>query len=173
MFARILHAARQIPLLPVFALVLSIGIVTYAVLHGSGGASDATATPVAVQTAKPTYNGPSVVFSSPADGSTVSNPVSVSMAIGGGLRYQKEGDPPQQPYGHLHIFIDDAPPAAGVTVPVDDTHLDLADGSHQTTLPLLTPGSHTLTAVWTDSQNKTADPVISATITVTVSPPSS
>jgi hypothetical protein len=95
------------------------------------------------------------------------------MAIGGGLRFQPEGEAPQYLLGHLHVFIDDAAPSAGVTVTADDTHLDLADGSHKTTLPLLTPGSHTLTAVWTDSQNKTGDPVISSTITITVSLPSS
>jgi hypothetical protein len=67
-------------------------------------------------------------------------------------------------------------PSPGDTVAADDTHIDLADASHVLKLPSLSPGEHTLSAVWTDSRNNTGGvgyQIASATIKINVSPPSS
>lgn len=167
--SRLGDIARQVPWLPVVALLFALGIVTYAVFN-----SDSASAPTG-ETLQPqrTLATPSVLITSPADVDTVSNPVSVSMAIGGGLVYQAEGGPLSPGLGHLWLLIDAPAPDANATLTADDIHIDLSDGSHKTTLPTLSPGQHTLTAVWTDSENTTYSPSISNTITVTVSPPAS
>lgn len=53
------------------------------------------------------------------------------------------------------MLIDSPLPLPGDTVAADDTHIDLADASHVLKLPALSPGEHTISAVWTDSRNNT------------------
>lgn len=103
---------------------------------------------------------------------TASNPVTVALAIGAGLRYQPaDGRSPRTGYGHLHVIIDDDNlPIPGDIVPVDETHLDLADGSHTVTLPALEPGRHAISAVFTDSEHRVTLPYGIATIQLDVKP---
>jgi hypothetical protein len=157
----------QLPFLTIFALVFLAALITYAVVEGSGGGSDASGRPTpalhSIQTPPPA----SVVFSTLQDGATVNSPLTVAMAIGG-IRFQKAGDPVQAGYGHLGLIVDGPTPAAGDKFADDAAHIDLIDGSHVTTLPTLAPGPHTLTAVWADADDVISTPLLSATIHVTV-----
>jgi hypothetical protein len=169
----------QLPILTILAIVFLASLVTYAVVSYS----DVSQAPT------PYYpRGFPVIFNAitdptgtrylpydpnPADTFAVSNPVTVAMAIGGGRLYQKEGDPVQTGYGHLHVLIDAPLPSPGDVVAADDTHIDLADASHVLKLPALSPGEHTISAVWTDSRNNADYGSASATIKIDVSPPSS
>lgn len=188
MFSAIRRAAQAVPIVPVVALVACAGIAVYALRSGSSGPASVLS-PIGTPTPAPYYPlGPPIVFNSIIDPSgtrylpvqadipgryAVSNPVSVAMAIGAGLRFQAEGGPVEQSYGHLHILIDAATPLPLEPVDTDATHIDLADGSHVLKLPDLSPGEHQITAVWTDSKNVTGYPVAAATVLLDVSPPSS
>jgi hypothetical protein len=188
MFSLIKRVAGGVPIVPTLALLASAGVAAYALRVGSSS-SDTPIGPAPTPTPAAYYPlGPPIVFNSIVDPSgtqylpvesdipepyTVSNPVTVAMAIGAGLRFQKEGEPPAQNYGHLHVFIDAGTPLPLEPVDVDATHIDLADGSHVAQLPELDPGEHQVTAVWTDSNNVTGYPVAAATIHLDISPPGS
>jgi hypothetical protein len=157
----------ELPILTILALVFLAGLITYAVVEGSGSGSGASAGPTPalheIQTPIPA----SVAFSSLREGDTVSNPVSVAMAIGG-VYFQKQGEPVQTGYGHLGLIVDGPTPAAGDTFVDDATHIDLIDGSHITTLQTLAAGPHTLTAVWANADHVITTPLLSQTIHITV-----
>jgi hypothetical protein len=170
----------QLPILTTLVLVFLASLITYAVVSYSGGSQAPTndypkGFPVIFNAiTDPTGTRYLPYDSNPADTFTVSNPVTVAMAIGGGRLYQTEGDPVLIGYGHLHVLIDSPLPSPGDTVAADDTHIDLADASHVLKLPALSPGEHTISAVWTDSRNNTGGGLLaSATIKIDVSPPSS
>ena len=95
------------------------------------------------------------------------------MAIGGGRIYQKEGQPVQVGYGHLHVLIDSPLPSPGDLIITDDAHIDLADASHVLKLPTLSAGQHTISAVWSDSRTSAGYGSATATIKIDVSLPSS
>ena len=154
----------QLPILTILALVLLAGLISYAVVEGSGSVlTRPTPALHSIQTPIP----PSVEFSTLQDGVTVSNPVYVAMAIGG-IRYQKAGEPVQTGYGHLGLIVDGATPATGDRFVADLTHIDLIDGSHVTTLQTLAPGPHTLTAVWANADDVITTPLLTQTIHITV-----
>jgi len=168
----------QLPFLTILVLVFSAGLVIYAVVHVSKESPQTVEHPTgfpvvfnAITDPTGTRNLP--YDQNPADTFTVSNPVTVAMAIGGGRLFQKEGDPVLIGYGHLHVLIDSPLPLPGDTVTADDTHIDLADASHVLKLPTLPPGQHTISAVWTDSRNSADYGSATATIKINVSPPSS
>ncbi|MEO8456708.1 MAG: hypothetical protein ABI559_02740 [Chloroflexota bacterium] len=96
------------------------------------------------------------------------DPVFLAIAIGGGLRFQKEGELARLNYGHLHVLIDSTVPGPLETILPDSNHIDLADGSYVITLPDLSPGPHTVNAVWTDSNNNTGVFVGYATLHINV-----
>jgi uncharacterized protein DUF4399 len=156
----------QTLIFPIFVLMLLAGLITYAVVLGSGGSASPAASHVAQRT--PLATG--VAFVSPLDGDTVTNPVSAHMAIAG-IRYQRQGEPVQAGYGHLGVVVDGAVPSAGATFTADPTHIDLSDGSYVTTLPTLSPGSHTLTVVWANANEVISAPLLADTIHITVTPP--
>jgi hypothetical protein len=158
-----LDTLRQAPFLTLFAIAIFVGLIAYAVLHGTGG----SALPTETNGPRVSPLAPMVVFESPLDGSSVSNPVTVAMAIGG-VRFQGPGEPAQPGYGHLGVIIDGATPAIGATFAADATHLDLSDGSHQLMLPPLSLGPHTLTAVFMNAADVISEPLVTATISITV-----
>ncbi len=156
----------ELPILTILALVFLAGLITYAVVEGSGSGSSASVpTPALHSIQAPLPE--SVEFSTLQDGDTVNNPVSVAMAIGG-VRYQKAGDPVQAGYGHLGLIVDGPTPAVGDRLVADATHIDLIDGSHVTTLQTLAPGPHTLTAVWANADDVITTPLLTQTIHITV-----
>ena len=82
-----------------------------------------------------------VLFTSPADGATVSSPVKVTMGAVN-LIVEPAGDV-KAGAGHLHIMVDTDCLAAGQVVPKDDTHLHYGKGQMEAEL-VLSPGTHTL-----------------------------
>ncbi len=85
----------------------------------------------------------SVSIVSPEDGATVTTPVAVKMEA-----VELELEPAgaaREGAGHLHLMVDADCVSAGETIPADDAHRHLADGSSELELPLA-PGEHTLCA---------------------------
>jgi Domain of unknown function (DUF4399) len=158
---------NQLPILTILALVFLAGLITYAVVEGSGSGSGASGGPTPALHSIQTLPPAAVEFSALRDGDAVNNPVSVAMDVGG-VRYQKAGGPVQAGYGHLGLIIDGPTPAAGDRFVADATHIDLSDGSHVTTLPTLAPGPHTLTAIWANADDVITAPLLTKTIHITV-----
>lgn len=154
------------PILTLVAIAIFVGLIAYAVIRGSDDNSAQTAS-----TSRPTGSvlGTGVGFVSPLDGDTVSNPITVNLAVGG-LRLQKAGEPVTAGFGHLGIVIDGPVPAEGTTFTADATHLDLANAEHAATLPSLRPGAHTLSVVFMNAANVSSGPLLSETIHITVAP---
>ncbi len=90
---------------------------------------------------------PSVRFTGPADGATVSSPFEVTMEATG-LVVEPSGEI-NEGAGHFHILVDTPFVDAGVVIPTDDEHLHYGQG--QTTASLeLPPGEHTLRLQFAD-----------------------
>jgi hypothetical protein len=157
----------QLPFLTIIALVFLAGLITYAVLEGSGSGSSASSRPTPALHSIQTLPPAAVEFSTLHDGAAVNNPLTVAMDVGG-VRYQRAGATVAAGYGHLGLIVDGPTPAAGDKFVDDATHIDLIDGSHVTTLPTLAPGPHALTVVWADADDVITTPLLSQTIHVTV-----
>lgn len=128
-------------------------------------ASEAAAEPAAMpQTAS--ADGASVFFIMPADGATVSNPVSIEFGISG-MDIVKAGD--NQPHsGHHHLLIDTGLPDLGLPIPADEHHVHFGDGSTSTEITL-PPGEHTLQMLLGDHLHIPHNPpLVSEQITITV-----
>ncbi|MBT8087552.1 MAG: DUF4399 domain-containing protein [Gammaproteobacteria bacterium] len=107
-----------------------------------------------------------VFFITPADGDTVSNPVSVEFGISAMTVVKAGVDEPHS--GHHHLLIDTDLPALGLPIPADDNHVHFGDGSTSTEITLA-PGQHTLRLLLGDHRHIPHDPpVASEPITVTV-----
>ncbi len=103
---------------------------------------------------------------SPADGATVSSPVTVVFGLEGmGVApagVEKENT------GHHHLIIDADLPSMDEGIPADDNHVHFGGGQTQTTIEL-SPGSHTLQLLLGDLNHVPHDPpVTSEKITITV-----
>ena len=110
--------------------------------------------------------GARVFFITPADGDTVSSPVSIEFGIEG-MSVVKAGDNTPSS-GHHHLLVDTGLPELGLPIPADANHIHFGDGSTATELSL-EPGQHTLQLLLGDHLHIPHDPpVASATITVTV-----
>lgn len=157
----------QLPFLTIIGLVFLAGLITYAVVEGSGSGSSDSGRPTPTLHSIQTAPLASVEFSTLKDGATVNNPLTVAMDVGG-VRFQKAGATVAPGYGHLGLIVDGPTPAAGDKFVDDAAHIDLIDGSHVTTLPALVPGPHTLTVVWADAADVITTPFLSQTIHVTV-----
>lgn len=107
-------------------------------------------------------------FISPADGATVTNPVTVRFGLRGmgvapaGIAFDNTG--------HHHLLIDTELPPLDQPVPADAHHLHFGKGQTETVLTLA-PGRHRLRLLLGDHLHRPHDPpVVSAVITVTVAP---
>jgi hypothetical protein len=127
--------------------------------------SAATENPAGIQrTASP--EGARVFFISPADGATVSNPVTVEFGISG-MTVVKAGQIAENA-GHHHLLIDTDLPNLSLPVPADDNHRHFGDASTATEISL-EPGQHTLQLLFADYLHIPHEPqVASETITITV-----
>lgn len=116
------------------------------------------------RTASP--EGASVFFIIPADGATLSNPVSIEFGIAG-MSVIKAGD--NQPNsGHHHLLIDTGLPDLGLPVPKDERHIHFGDGSITTEITL-EPGQHTLQMLLGDYLHIPHNPpLLSQVLTITV-----
>ncbi|HEV2212974.1 MAG TPA: DUF4399 domain-containing protein [Gammaproteobacteria bacterium] len=103
---------------------------------------------------------------SPADGATVSNPVTVVFGLKG-MGVAPAGVE-KADTGHFHLLIDTDLPPADQPIPKDDKHLHFGGGQTQTNLKL-SPGKHTLQLLMGDYAHLSLDPpVASKIITITV-----
>ncbi len=128
-------------------------------------ASEAAAEPAAPpQTAS--ADGASVFFIMPADGATVSNPISIEFGIAG-MDVVKAGN--NQPNsGHHHLLIDTGLPDLGLPIPADEHHVHFGDGSTSTAITL-PPGEHTLQMLLGDHLHIPHNPpLVSEQITISV-----
>jgi hypothetical protein len=114
----------------------------------------------------PSPPGAIVYIVSPADGATVSSPVTVVFGLKGmgvapaGTEMEKTG--------HHHLIIDAPLPAMDDPIPADDNHKHFGGGQTETTIEL-PPGEHTLQLLLGDLNHVPHDPpVTSDRITITV-----
>ena len=114
----------------------------------------------------PSPAGAEVYFIAPADGATVTSPVTVKFGLKGmgiapaGITFDNTG--------HHHLIIDADLPPVGAPIPTDAQHVHFGKGQTETTLELK-PGKHTLQLLLGDFGHIPHDPVVaSKKITITV-----
>ena len=114
----------------------------------------------------PSPAGAELYFISPADGATVSSPVTVKFGLKGmgiapaGIQFDNTG--------HHHLIIDAELPPAGAPIPTDANHVHFGKGQSEATVELK-PGKHTLQLLLGDFAHTPHDPVVaSKKITITV-----
>lgn len=103
---------------------------------------------------------------SPANGETVSSPVTVRFGLSGmGVAPAGVALPNT---GHHHLIVDSPLPALDGPQPKDDKHIHFGGGQTETKLTLA-PGKHTLQLVLADKDHVPHDPpLVSEPITITV-----
>lgn len=118
-------------------------------------------------TRSPAPEGAKVFFVSPADGDTVTGPVTVEFGLEGMDVVPAGTD--QENSGHHHLLIDLADaPDMNMPLPANDNVVHFGKGQTSTTLELA-PGTHTLQLVLGDYRHIPHEPpVMSDTITITV-----
>lgn len=102
-----------------------------------------------------------VFFVSPADGETVSNPISVVFGIEGMTVAPAGQDTPHS--GHHHLLIDTGVPDLGMPIPKDENHIHFGDGSTATEISL-PPGEHTLQMLLGDHLHIPHDPPLKSDV---------
>ena len=131
------------------------------------GALLVAALPAIAADRTPSPPGAAVYIISPADGATVSSPVTVQFGLKGmgvapaGIEKDKTG--------HHHLLIDVAElPPLDEPIPADDSHKHFGGGQTEVTLEL-PPGTHTLQLLLGDQNHIPHEPpVLSEKITITV-----
>lgn len=114
----------------------------------------------------PAPAGAAVYFISPADGETVTGPVTVRFGLRG-MGVAPAGTVAEGT-GHHHLVVDAPLPAAGQPIPNDANHLHFGKGQTEATLTLA-PGKHTLQLLVGDHSHVPHDPVVaSEVVTITV-----
>jgi hypothetical protein len=125
-----------------------------------------TAIAVADINRTPSPAGAEVYIIAPADGATVTSPVTVRFGLKGmgvapaGIAFDGAG--------HHHLIIDTDLPPLNAPIPADAHHVHFGKGQTETTVELK-PGKHTLQLLLGDQLHMPHDPaVVSKKITVTV-----
>ncbi len=114
----------------------------------------------------PSPPGAIVYIVSPADGATVSSPVTVVFGLKG-MGVAPAGTDKENT-GHHHLIIDAPLPPLNEPIPADDHHMHFGGGQTETTIELA-PGTHTLQLLLADLNHVSHDPpVISDRISITV-----
>jgi len=107
-----------------------------------------------------------VFFVSPADGESVSNPVSIVFGVDGMTVAPAGQDVPHS--GHHHLLVDTDLPDPGLPIPNDENHIHFGDGSTATQITL-EPGEHLLQMLLGDHLHIPHDPpLMSDVITINV-----
>ena len=113
-------------------------------------------------------DGAQVYIVSPADGSTVSGPVTVVFGLAGmgvapaGVEKENTG------HHHLLIGVDPSTVDMENALPADDQHVHFGGGQTQATVELA-PGEHTLVLLLGDQNHIPHDPpIVSDPVTITV-----
>ena len=114
----------------------------------------------------PAPAGANVYIISPADGETVSSPVTVKFGLSGmGVAPAGVVKPKT---GHHHLLIDTGLPALDTPIPADANHKHFGGGQTETVI-VLPPGKHTLQLIMGDMIHIPHEPpVTSQAITITV-----
>lgn len=134
------------------------GLIALVLSAGAALAAELPRTPAPAEAA--------VYFISPADGETVTGPVTVRFGLRG-MGVAPAGTVAEGT-GHHHLIVDAPLPAAGQPIPNDANHLHFGKGQTETTLTLA-PGKHTLQLLVGDHSHIPHDPVVaSEVITITV-----
>jgi hypothetical protein len=114
----------------------------------------------------PSTTGAIVYIVSPADGATVSSPVTVVFGLKG-MGVAPAGTEKQKT-GHHHLIIDAPLPPFDDPIPADDNHKHFGGGQTETVIELA-PGKHTLQLMLADHNHIPHDPpVTSDRITIIV-----
>lgn len=114
----------------------------------------------------PSAKGAKAYIVSPADGATVSSPVTVKFGLDGMEVTPAGTDKPNS--GHHHLLINTKPPAMDKPIPKDSNHMHFGKGQTEAKLDLK-PGTHTLQLLLGDKGHVPHNPaVISKKITITV-----
>ena len=114
----------------------------------------------------PAVEGAVVYIVSPADGATVSSPVTVVFGLKG-MGVAPAGTENDKT-GHHHLIVDAPLPPLGEPIPADERHIHFGGGQTEYTIELA-PGSHTLQLLLGDLNHVPHDPVVaSEPITITV-----
>lgn len=105
---------------------------------------------------------------SPADGATVSSPVTIRFGLQGmGVAPAGVASPNT---GHHHLIVDAEVPSLDLPLPADERHIHFGGGQTEVTMALA-PGSHELQLVLADQNHIPHDPpLVSERITITVAP---
>lgn len=137
-------------------------------IQACSGGSDAPVTPAApeAENSVADVTVPKVFIISPADGATVTSPVTVVFGI------ENFGVAPAGTFdantGHHHLLVDTGLPPLDQPIPADDNHIHFGKGQTETTLEL-EPGEHTLQLLLGDGSHVPHDPaLVSEQITITV-----
>jgi Domain of unknown function (DUF4399) len=119
-----------------------------------------------VQARTPAPENAEVYIISPADGDTVSSPVTIKFGLRDmGVAPAGVNKPNT---GHHHLIIDADVPALDTPIPANDNYKHFGGGQTETTIELA-PGKHTLQLIMGDLTHIPHDPpVMSRRITITV-----
>ena len=114
----------------------------------------------------PAPEGAAVYIISPADGATVSSPVTIQFGLRGmGVTTSGHLTPKA---GHHHLLLDTTVPGPGAPIPADDNHRHFGGGQTEVTLEL-SAGQHTLQLILGDHIHVPhGPPIVSEQITITV-----
>ena len=114
----------------------------------------------------PAPDNAALYFISPADGATLSNPITVRFGLNNmgvapaGIKYDDTG--------HHHLLVDTELPSLDFPIINDENHLHFGKGQTEATLELV-PGEHTLQLLLGDFAHIPHEPaVMSERITITV-----
>jgi len=108
---------------------------------------------------------PSVSFTAPMDGATVTSPFDVKFAVSG-MEIKPLGDMTPNT-GHHHLLINTGPIPKGAPIPMDETHLHYGKGQTEAKITL-PPGKYKLTMQFGDGAHQSYGPALSKTINITV-----
>ena len=130
------------------------------------GAAPAEAPGVSTIPRTSSPEGARVFFITPADGDTLTNPITVEFGIEG-MAVTRAGDNAPNS-GHHHLLVDVGLPDLGLPIPADENHIHFGDGSTSTELTL-EPGSHSLQLLLGDHLHIPHEPpVLSESINIVV-----
>lgn len=114
----------------------------------------------------PSPDGASAYIISPADGDTVSSPVTVVFGLSG-MGVAPAGTEKDNT-GHHHLLINTSQPPLDEPIPADDNHVHFGGGQTEVQVEL-TPGAHSLQLLLGDLNHIPHDPpIMSDVINVTV-----
>ena len=127
-------------------------------------APETTPPPALPRTASP--EGARLFFITPADGDTVSSPVTIEFGLEGMAVVAAGVNEAHS--GHHHLIVDAELPDLGLPIPADENYIHFGDASTSTELNL-EPGQHTLRLLLGDHLHIPHDPPVSSEmITITV-----